>query len=608
MPSYLRRRGCTWFFRWKWPRRLADGGGSGELIRSLKTADYRTARRRALMLALKIETMTSATDSLSRAELETAVRYWIDGCVWRREVRRAETRGVDFLTCEEIEKMGREEAVELDGLLSFASNMFAPEEKAAIGRVLTGKEPSDRYQPIVAAAAQEIGMAADPSTPAGRLVERTILRGYATLLDELRQEILSIPREIPAQEKKPAEPDGFIFTAFWKEFQQHKLENREWKSDTAANAAGTWNIFDKLFPGVTVAQLIANPIASDLKTKLLLLHRNYARGKRQKMSAEKLLAEGRNLPQRERMQSPTVNKHGSNLAEYWSYLVEKKKIPADIPNPFVGLHITLKKGRKARNERFNWPATLEKELFESPLYTGCASIHRRSTSGNEIHRDALFWMPLLARTMGTRQNETCDALVGDVKVEDTGEGPIHYLEINDGKDSGSARDVPFADLVLGMGFLEQRVISRDPSEPLFPELLPQGPGHRRSAAFTDRFSYYRKATKIHRARIDFHSFRGNVETDLKNMAGISLAWIDELIGHESIVRRSEGERYTKRILLPILRRLVNSIQINADLSHLRYPGVPGIAAPERDAELARFVALAEKEMRKKAKSPLVDDR
>ena len=54
MPSYLRRRGCTWFFRWKWPRRLAGGGGSGELIRSLKTADYRTARRRALMLALKI--------------------------------------------------------------------------------------------------------------------------------------------------------------------------------------------------------------------------------------------------------------------------------------------------------------------------------------------------------------------------------------------------------------------------------------------------------------------------------------------------------------------------------------------------------------------------
>ncbi len=210
-------------------------------------------------------------------------------------------------------------------------------------------------------------------------------------------------------------------------------------------------------------------------------------------------------------------------------------------------------------------------------------------------------MPLLARTMGTRENETCDALVGDIKVQDTGEGPIPYLEITDGKDSGSPRDVPFADLVLDMGFLEQRVIGRAPSEPLFPELIPQGPGKRRSAAFTDRFSYYRQSIKVYRARIDFHSFRGNVETDLKNMAGINQAWIDELIGHESIIRRSEGERYTKRILLPILRRLVNAIEIKADLSHLRYLGTRGVAAPKRDAELARHVALAEKEMKKKAK-------
>ncbi len=81
------------------------------------------------MLVLKIETMTSATDSLSRAEVETAVRHWIDRCVGRRDVRRAETRGVDFFSCEEIEKMGREEAVERDGLLSFASNMFVPEDE-----------------------------------------------------------------------------------------------------------------------------------------------------------------------------------------------------------------------------------------------------------------------------------------------------------------------------------------------------------------------------------------------------------------------------------------------------------------------------------------------
>jgi hypothetical protein len=547
--------------------------------------------------------MTSATDSLSRAELETAVRDWIDGCVWRREVRRAETGGVDFFERREVEQMGRAEAVELDGLLHLASNMFAPEEKAAIGRVLTGKDPSEKYQPIVSAAAGQMGLAVDPNTLAGRLAERTILRGYATLLDELRQMVLPIPREIPAEEKKTARPEGFIFTAFWKDFEQHKKDNREWKTDTAANAEGSKNVFDKLCPATTVAQFATTPIASDLRTKLLLLPGNYARGDRKKMSADKLLAQGRTLPESEKMQAATVNKHFANLGEYWSYLVEKKKIPADIPNPFVGLHIPLPKGRNARNKRLNWPATLEKKLFESPLFTGCASIHRRSSPGDDIHRDALFWNVLLARTMGTRENETCDALVDDVKREETDEGSIPYLEITEGKDSGSPRDVPFADLVLGFGFLEQRVIGRDPCEPLFPELIPQGPGKRRSAAFTDRFSYYRKATDLYRPRIDFHSFRGNVETDLKNTAGVNQAWIDELIGHESIIRRSEGERYTKKILLPILQRLVNSIRINADLSHLRYTGLRGVAAPKRDTELELFVALAEKEMRKKAKRP-----
>jgi hypothetical protein len=153
----------------------------------------------------------------------------------------------------------------------------------------------------------------------------------------------------------------------------------------------------------------------------------------------------------------------------------------------------------------------------------------------------------------------------------------------------------------GWGFLEQRVIGRDPSEPLFPELIPQGPGKRRSAAFTDRFACYRKATKIYKPRVDFHSFRGNVETDLKNLPSTNQAWIDELIGHESTIRRSEGERYTKRINLPILRKLVNSIRINADLSYLRYAGLAGVAVPNRDHDLARFVALAEREMKKKVK-------
>jgi hypothetical protein len=535
----------------------------------------------------------------SRAELEGLVRGWIDACVWRQEIHRATTGGIEYFDPYEIEQMGEEDARELDGLFRYGADRFATGEKVAIGRALAGDAPIDRYRPIIETAARQIGVSVDPATVAGRLCERTILRGYATLFDELRQIVTAIPREPAAPEKKAAQPASFAFTQFWDDFERHKLAVREWKDDTAANARGSVNIFNRIFPGATVTQLTAEPVATNFKSTLLRLPRLYGWGKRASVPIDQLIAIAENLPVADRVQKGTVNKHLNNLLEYWDYLVGHKKLPEDLKNPFSGLHMRRAKGKKARDERHNWPKSLEQKLFESPLYRGCASIHRRAKAGGEIHRDALFWMPLLARTMGARENELCDAFVRDVCFQETDEGLIAYLAIVEGKDSGSSRDIPFADLVLDMGFLEQRVIGRDPDEPLFPELIPQGPGKRRSAAFSDRFAYYRRAIDVYRPRVDFHSFRGNVETDLKNTAGINTAWIDELIGHESIIRRSEGDRYTKKIRLPILRRLVNSISITADLGHLRYNGVRGMPRPDRDRELAHFTALAEREMEKK---------
>jgi hypothetical protein len=72
------------------------------------------------MLVVKIEAMSCSNNIPSRAELESAVRGWIDDCVWRQEIKRAETGALDFLECSEIEKMGRADACELDGLLRFS--------------------------------------------------------------------------------------------------------------------------------------------------------------------------------------------------------------------------------------------------------------------------------------------------------------------------------------------------------------------------------------------------------------------------------------------------------------------------------------------------------
>lgn len=173
------------------------------------------------MLVVKIETMTSSVDIPKKAEVESAVRGWIDDCIWRQEIKRAETGGFDFFERNEIETMGREDARELDGLFRFASSLFAPREKAEIARALTGNEPTELHRSIIAGAAEQIGMSVDPNTVAGRLVERTILRGYATLLDELRQPIVDVPKLPSAtQAPRPAQPASFIFTSHWATFKQ----------------------------------------------------------------------------------------------------------------------------------------------------------------------------------------------------------------------------------------------------------------------------------------------------------------------------------------------------------------------------------------------------
>jgi hypothetical protein len=116
-------------------------GFSGELIRSLRTSDFRIARRRALTLVLQIETMTEANQLPNRAELESAIRRWIGDSVLRQEIRRAEAGGLDFFESHEIQKWATKTQGNSTASFRYASNMFAPQERTAITAVLTGGTP-----------------------------------------------------------------------------------------------------------------------------------------------------------------------------------------------------------------------------------------------------------------------------------------------------------------------------------------------------------------------------------------------------------------------------------------------------------------------------------
>jgi hypothetical protein len=123
---------------------------------------------------------------------------------------------------------------------------------------------------------------------------------------------------------------------------------------------------------------------------------------------------------------------------------------------------------------------------------------------------------------------------------------------------------------------------------------------RRSGAFRGRFTEYGKKTKTYRPGVDFRSYRGNVETTLRNDPGVNAGWVDELISHDSPIRRSEGARYTKSIFKTNQKRTIDKITISADLSKLYYTGQHGVCAPGTAETIVRYTTLAAREMSKKA--------
>ncbi|HMJ27710.1 MAG TPA: DUF6538 domain-containing protein [Xanthobacteraceae bacterium] len=602
---YLRRRAHTWYFRWRCPKRFASGQNPSEHIFSLKTGDYRCALHRARVLRLGLETlMTQFTPAMSRAEAEGRVRNWIDGCLWRHEAHRAETNGFELLETHEVERMGEEDARELDALLRISGTIYRDEQKKVVQRVLTGKAPLDTLAPVIDRAALGMGVTIDRTTADGRLLARTALRGYATLLDELQEAVADIPRQAQAAVANPVLP-GFEFFTHWDEFIDTKRSDKKWKKDTASGAEATPRLFKDLIGDLPFAK-INGDIVGRFRREYLKLPYNYFHDRKwKKLKPAKVVEEVGKLDETAKNKirttsTTTANKHVLNLIEYWDHLALHGKIPRSVDNAFRG-HLTARpRGRAARDEHQLWPEDLNRTFFTSPLYNGCKSIHRRVLPGDEIHRDPLFWVPLFGRLMGVREDEICGRLVGDIEWIETEIGRVAYLKIRDSKTASSSRDVPIHKLLLELGFLEYRYYGRAADEPLFPELILQGVEPRRSGAFSGRFTEYRKKIKIMRRGIDFRSYRGNVETILRNTDGANPGWIDELIGHDSPVRRSEGARYTKSIFMANLKRTVDKVVIGVDLSTLYHSGPRGVQAAGSADDIARYLALAEREMNKKS--------
>ncbi len=190
-------------------------------------------------------------------------------------------------------------------------------------------------------------------------------------------------------------------------------------------------------------------------------------------------------------------------------------------HPWEGLDIA----HHTETPRREWQAEQLQAFFGLPLFKAYAL-----PSGVDAAGAAAYWIPLLGLYTGARIGELCQLRVED--VADDGAGPVlRITKEADGatlKTSASRRDVPLHSELVRLGFLDYvAALRKTRTVSLWPQMkLRKGkPG----ANFSDWFSAARKLTP--EGVPDYHSLRHTVRTALVE-AGAEKSIRDRIAGHK----------------------------------------------------------------------------
>lgn len=291
-----------------------------------------------------------------------------------------------------------------------------------------------------------------------------------------------------------------------------------------------------------------------LLSLLRALPASYSKDTRWKRLTLSEIAE-RAIDDEPRLAVKTQKRHFAALGGLFKYLIEQGEYEG--ANPAHGFSFP-NKGR-ASSKRQQWEGERLRQLFASPVWTGCKTARQRSKPGTLIVKDEKYWLPLLGLYHGNRLEEFAQLFRSDVRAEDG----IWYLDINDEddkqiKNEQSRRRVPIHLALQNLGFLQYvEATAPAPTDPLFPQLKPGGADGKRGHAFTKWWTRYRTNIGVYEPWLDYHSFRHGVTTKLF-AAEVPEVFVDELTGHEG--KGTSRSVYTKRMPLVKLYEAICKVE------------------------------------------------
>lgn len=244
----------------------------------------------------------------------------------------------------------------------------------------------------------------------------------------------------------------------------------------------------------------------------------------------------------------TVAKHVSGLNTFYQWLSDEGLVTENV---FTGLAPVFNRRRKQAGE---FSDEQLRDLFDSPLFTGCAGtkdIVAYSTPGSLLVSDWRYWLPLLAAFSGARLGELAQLYVEDIRLSED----VHYLDINDeGQDGKSTKSewsnriVPVHSELQKLGFIEFVEYQRSRGAVrLFPELerTPRGYFDYASKWFGKYFARMTFGPDVRGHRPTFHSFRHSAVGRMSQV--LTDNEISPLVGHEEMTTTKgyrEGQTYS----------------------------------------------------------------
>lgn len=298
-------------------------------------------------------------------------------------------------------------------------------------------------------------------------------------------------------------------------------------------------------------------------------------------SAEEIIARAKET-QAERVSPKTAKRHLSVLSRFFKFCLDRGLISKAQRSELTEEHEFAGNAAPARQQRDAWKPEELTALFASPVWTGSHPFFR-SQPGTTMIRDAKFWLPLLALFHGCRLEEFADLYRHDMGRE----GPTPFVRITDTerdlKNDNAKRIVPLHPEIIRLGFLEYvERIAPEPSDPLFPDIKPQGPDRKRGPRVTRWFVNYRKEIGLYREGVAMHAFRHTANTRLRDRINDyqQERHVTYLFGHSQ--GGGEGrERYDKGPGLKALAETLSLLEYpELDLSRLH---VTGSEEPPREA-------------------------